>query len=568
MERIILAVFLIFFSVSYSIERCLTMFNNEDYTKALRCFQTVKKEDTLYPYSLYYQALIQTTAFDGDISNILKEMERFKNTAVYTYLYLYLSSLKGDKKYFYKVDPKALMKDDKPFYYYLKYQFEGDKTLLKKYAYHRYYGFPVFLSEVNKLSQKEIYQAIDSMISKRMYKRALYSTRFLKDSSLKRYYVAVLNARLKRWSKAYSMLDTLPQHYRDKLSFLLLRLTSNTDKQRELFHSIKDRETKLKAAYSLMVRSFYRRRFKDFFYYRKFLPETSRGKTWLTFLYKYQYEGDKKGAYQYLKKRQNLFKKEKSKIYYWLYLSSKDKKYLQKTANLGLVDFYVIRAREKLGLPLFKEKKYPYIYKENYNIKLAKKLRDTHYHWGYREAKYYLKRNKNQTTLHTLYRVYPEITAVYFVSKHHISKQSYPKPYSWITEDNLVYAVMRRESFFNPYIISVANAVGLMQIIPPTAKWIAKKKGDKNFDIVMLFEPEKNIDYGSWLLDYLKDYWNGNIYYTVASYNGGQKSVKMALKGNKFSNIEEVIELIPYRETRYYVKYVYTNYKAYQQLYR
>jgi soluble lytic murein transglycosylase len=127
---------------------------------------------------------------------------------------------------------------------------------------------------------------------------------------------------------------------------------------------------------------------------------------------------------------------------------------------------------------------------------------------------------------------------------------------------------MRRESFFNPYIISVANAVGLMQIIPPTAKWIAKKKRDKNFDIVMLFEPEKNIDYGSWLLDYLKDYWNGNIYYTVASYNGGQKSVKMALKGNKFSNIEEVIELIPYRETRYYVKYVYTNYKAYQQLYR
>lgn len=129
----------------------------------------------------------------------------------------------------------------------------------------------------------------------------------------------------------------------------------------------------------------------------------------------------------------------------------------------------------------------------------------------------------------------------------------------------LVYALIRAESSFTPTIKSHAGAIGLMQLMPATAKATVREKGE--FDPQRLTVPEFNIRVGTkHFRDLLKGYDNDAIY-AIAAYNAGAAAVERWRKNLKGLKKDEFIESIPYQETREYVKKVYASAATYRQLY-
>lgn len=120
-------------------------------------------------------------------------------------------------------------------------------------------------------------------------------------------------------------------------------------------------------------------------------------------------------------------------------------------------------------------------------------------------------------------------------------------------------AIARRESSFAPDARSHADAYGLMQILPSTAKYIGKKRVSN----ARLMQPEMNIRLGTHYLSYLKKKNDDNEILATASYNAGYHRVKKWIPEQAMP-AELWIELIPFSETRDYVKNVY----AYRQVYR
>ncbi len=150
----------------------------------------------------------------------------------------------------------------------------------------------------------------------------------------------------------------------------------------------------------------------------------------------------------------------------------------------------------------------------------------------------------------------------------------YPKAYSEFISQNaslnglsegLVYALIRAESSFSPVAKSSAGAVGLMQMMPATARLVAREKGV--FDSQRLTVPEYNIQLGTkHLKDLMKEH-NGDVIYMVAAYNAGSGALERWKKSYKGLNKDEFIESIPYQETKDYVKKVYASAATYRQLY-
>jgi soluble lytic murein transglycosylase len=130
-----------------------------------------------------------------------------------------------------------------------------------------------------------------------------------------------------------------------------------------------------------------------------------------------------------------------------------------------------------------------------------------------------------------------------------------------------VWAIMRRESAFRPDAASPADARGLMQIIPPTARAIAKALGDVAPAPDALFAPETNIRYGAWYLARLWERFQHPAL-AAAAYNAGAPAVAEWLNGDRQVPLDLFVELIPYRETRGYVKQVLADFHLYEFLYR
>ena len=148
--------------------------------------------------------------------------------------------------------------------------------------------------------------------------------------------------------------------------------------------------------------------------------------------------------------------------------------------------------------------------------------------------------------------------------------QAYSAPIRQYTATNaisegLVYALMRAESGFNPVVKSPAGAIGLMQLMPSTAKVTAREKGA--FDPLQLTVPDYNIKLGTrHFRDLMKSY-DGDVIYSIAAYNAGSSAVERWKKNLKGLAKDEFIESIPYQETRDYVKKVYASAATYRQLY-
>src|SRR5690554_6023400 len=122
---------------------------------------------------------------------------------------------------------------------------------------------------------------------------------------------------------------------------------------------------------------------------------------------------------------------------------------------------------------------------------------------------------------------------------------------------HLLFAIARQESAFTADARSSAGALGLMQLLPSTAKQIADRAG-MSFSTYDLLEPATNIALGGRYLNQLLDQFDGNRILATAAYNAGPNRVKKWLSKNKSSSLpyDVWIETIPYRETRGYVQNV------------
>ncbi|MCP5467753.1 MAG: tetratricopeptide repeat protein [Deltaproteobacteria bacterium] len=131
----------------------------------------------------------------------------------------------------------------------------------------------------------------------------------------------------------------------------------------------------------------------------------------------------------------------------------------------------------------------------------------------------------------------------------------------------LTWAIMREESRFRPRIVSPAQAIGLMQIIPPTGEEIAHQLGRKGFVAEKLYEPVVNIEFGVHYLHTNLKRFNDSLPHTIASYNGGPHNVARWMQARPGREWDEFVEEIPYRETHNYVKKVLKSYYIYQIMY-
>ncbi|MDF1758060.1 MAG: transglycosylase SLT domain-containing protein [Legionellaceae bacterium] len=128
----------------------------------------------------------------------------------------------------------------------------------------------------------------------------------------------------------------------------------------------------------------------------------------------------------------------------------------------------------------------------------------------------------------------------------------------------LIYAVIRQESAFFEKVTSSAGANGLMQIMPATAKQVARKSKISYSSPQELYLPNKNINIGVAYLQELANKFDDNPILMVAAYNAGPRQVNRWLKSNPPEDMDIWIETIPWGETRNYVKNVIAFYAVYQ----
>lgn len=141
------------------------------------------------------------------------------------------------------------------------------------------------------------------------------------------------------------------------------------------------------------------------------------------------------------------------------------------------------------------------------------------------------------------------------------------KPQSgWKINRSWVWALVRQESLFSPKVKSHAGACGLMQIMPATAAGVTKDKKYKE-GCKLLLDKKRNLQIGQDYVDILlnkEDKIGDNLFFLAASYNGGPHNVRKWIARENYDNDPLMfVEMIPWRETRLYVKKVVANYWIY-----
>lgn len=129
----------------------------------------------------------------------------------------------------------------------------------------------------------------------------------------------------------------------------------------------------------------------------------------------------------------------------------------------------------------------------------------------------------------------------------------------------LITAMIRVESSFDPEVKSPKGAVGLMQVLPSTARYVEKRRGNSRLT-TSLVRPAYNIDIGTAYFRYLVDRY-GTTEYALAAYNGGEANVDKWIAGRESETPREVVRDFPFPETRAFVRKVLETRLIYLELY-
>ena len=149
----------------------------------------------------------------------------------------------------------------------------------------------------------------------------------------------------------------------------------------------------------------------------------------------------------------------------------------------------------------------------------------------------------------------------------------YPRPYADRVSDieareglpkGLIYAVMRQESSYDPHAVSRARAVGLLQLMPDTARRLAAEIGQP-FEEKWLRTPSVNLELGGRYLGKILRAFDGSIPVAAAGYNAGPGAARRWVTRMKV-DLDVWVALIPFEETRIYVGRVMSNFARYAYL--
>jgi len=123
-------------------------------------------------------------------------------------------------------------------------------------------------------------------------------------------------------------------------------------------------------------------------------------------------------------------------------------------------------------------------------------------------------------------------------------------------DPSLIYGVMRRESLFDPLARSSVGALGLMQLMPSTARRVARSLGMKRPRKSDILRVENNIRFGTHYLRTVMNRFDNNVALAAAAYNAGPGNVKRWLPKNSVMSADLWVETVPFKETRNYVQAV------------
>ncbi len=132
-------------------------------------------------------------------------------------------------------------------------------------------------------------------------------------------------------------------------------------------------------------------------------------------------------------------------------------------------------------------------------------------------------------------------------------------------DEALLLALARQESRFVPDIVSAAGAVGLMQLMPPTARWVAKQMGVGDYRPALISDVALNTQFGAFYFKHCLDLLEGMPALAAAAYNAGPNRAQVWRDGAPLEGAIWV-ETIPFNETRDYVKKVLANAMFYARL--
>lgn len=176
-----------------------------------------------------------------------------------------------------------------------------------------------------------------------------------------------------------------------------------------------------------------------------------------------------------------------------------------------------------------------------------------------------------------LLRAYGRVGPLPSVETAGLWRDAYPVRYEHaaaaVAEENhvepqLVLALIRHESGFNPKVKSYAGAYGLMQLLPSVGREIAKTLlGESGLRARQLLDPDTNVKLGTRYLREILNFYGDNLPLALAAYNAGPYAVKKWLERQGHLASDEFVEVMPYRGARAYAKKVLTTYAVYRYLY-
>lgn len=528
-------------------------------------------------YSDAYDLLKTDFLQDFDKDSVYRTINDNKKFAISSYIalkttsfLLYNSKIEDASQFLNLVDERALLKEDMPYYLYIRYSLTKNSNDLKNLVLNfpdSYYGYKLFIENLDTFGEDEKVQIIENLVRKRMRERATFLIFTLSNIDGINYIQLLLSGSGSEKLKIFSRISESSKYY-----IRALRHIAMDNKEYEKIYLDKIAATKQEyeeAILNFCERSFYKG--EDISGYIQLIEEDSKYYPqikWFEFLYLYKNQKYNQAIELLMEQGKNY---EPDTLNYWLYLINKKlgnteqaQAYLSKIQNTAITDVSKLSYYRAL-VDYISGKRYKFHFEKitpyrDSMVESIRAIKEKDYKMGYTEGLYLSKNGYCKE----VFSVIPEVGVRCFDRN---SLSTYIKPFGHIEyNENLVYSIIRQESFFDPYAISSSNAVGITQFIPKTALSYSKRLNIDNFDMTHLFNPDLAIKFSVEYLKYLEKIWNGNIVYMIASYNAGENAVKKFLENSKVDDPGEFIEFFPYRETRDYVKKVLRNYIIYSSL--